>query len=242
MISAALIFGVLLYFQTDWKWFLLLFVLISGIVSWGVFDIRQNYFVESFSSKKQMTEREIALTFDDGPTEFTPQFLEILKKHNAAATFFCIGKQIEKHPEIFREIIQNGHEVGNHTFSHSNQNGFYGSEKVTDEILKTDEIMLKTAEIKTELFRPPFGITNPHIAKAIEKSAKKSIGWNIRSLDTIFEDSKKIEQRIIKKMKPGSIILMHDTSEKSLEVLKNLLVFLDAENYKTKTISQFLKD
>lgn len=84
--------------------------------------------------------------------------------------------------------------------------------------------------IQTDLYRPPFGVTNPSIAKAIKRTHKTSIGWNVRSLDTIIDDEKKIYRRVTKGLKKGSIILLHDTSEKTYRVLADLLVFLEDKN------------
>jgi peptidoglycan/xylan/chitin deacetylase (PgdA/CDA1 family) len=207
----------------------------SAVVVWGSFDIGLGYFVNSITHKRTKI-KEVALTFDDGPTEFTPKFLDILQENNIKATFFCIGKQIEKHPEIFQRIIAEGHTIGNHTYSHCNQTGFLSASKMVEEIEKCDEVMLKTGNLKTRLYRPPFGVTNPNIAKAIKQTGKKSIGWNVRSLDTITEDENRIYRKVTKGLKPGSIILLHDTSEKTYHVLVNLLVFLEREKYSTFTI------
>ncbi|SHI78377.1 hypothetical protein SAMN05443429_104152 [Cruoricaptor ignavus] len=112
---------------------------------------------------------------------------------------------------------------------------------MTEEIEKADEVFEKIAGLKTELYRPPFGVTNPNIAKAIKQTKKTSIGWNVRSLDTVIENSQKITERITKKAKPGSIILMHDTSEKSLEALKILLLNLRDNGFKFATVSELLE-
>lgn len=230
----------LLVLNAEWWIFFIVFVSFISITAWGAFDIRQNYFIKSYSFQSEPNGREIAITFDDGPTDFTPKILELLDRYNAKATFFCIGKQVEKHPDIFNQIIAKDHEIGNHTFNHSNSTGFFSSKKIIDEIQKTDEEFLKY-NIKTKLYRPPFGITNPNIAKAIKKLNKKSIGWNIRSLDTVLEDESKILKRILPKVKPGSIILLHDTSEKSARVLENLLLNLHHQNYRFVTVSELLR-
>lgn len=220
--------------------YLFCFILFSAVVIWGSFDIQLRYFVNSFTHKRTKI-KEVALTFDDGPTEFTPKFLDLLKENNTKATFFCIGKQIEKHPEIFQRIIAEGHSVGNHTYSHANNTGFLLTSKMIEEIEKCDEIMLKFGNIKTNLYRPPFGVTNPNIAKAIRKTNKKSIGWNVRSLDTVIENEKKIYHRITRNLQKGSIILLHDTSEKTYKVLVELLLFLEREKYSTFTIDSMIK-
>ncbi len=222
-------------FQGTFWVYLFCFIMLSAIVVWGSFDIGLGYFVNSITHKRTKI-KEIALTFDDGPTEFTPKFLDILKENHIKATFFCIGKQIEKYPDTFKRIISEGHTIGNHTYSHSNQTGFLSSAKMVEEIKKCDEVMLKTGNLRTDLYRPPFGVTNPNIAKAIKQTGKKSIGWNVRSLDTITEDENRIYRKVTKGLKPGSIILLHDTSEKTYHVLVNLLVFLEREKYSTFTI------
>ncbi len=215
--------------------YLFCFLMFSAVVVWGSFDIGLGYFVHSITHKRTKI-KEVALTFDDGPTEFTPKFLDILKENKVKATFFCIGKQIEKYPETFQRIIAEGHIIGNHTYSHSNQTGFLSTSKMVEEIEKCDEVMLKIGNLETNLYRPPFGVTNPNIAKAIKKTGKKSIGWNIRSLDTVTEDENRIYRKVTRELKPGSIILLHDTSEKTYNVLVNLLVFLKREKYSTFTI------
>ena len=217
-------------------WFFVFFL----VLVWGSFDIQLGYFVNAIIKKKTKI-KEIALTFDDGPTEFTPKFLDLLKEQNIKATFFCIGKQIEKYPETFQRIIAEGHSIGNHTYSHSNKTGFLSTSKMVEEIEKCDEVILNVGNTKTDLYRPPFGVTNPNIAKAIEKTHKKSIGWNVRSLDTVIDDEKKIFNRITKNLKKGSIILLHDTSEKTYNVLVELLLFLEREKYSTFTIDSIIK-
>lgn len=216
------------------------FLLFSAVVVWGSFDIQLGYFVNSITHKRTRT-KEIAITFDDGPTEFTPKFLDLLQEHQIKATFFCIGKQIEKYPETFQRIIAEGHSIGNHTYSHSNSTGFLSTAKMIEEIKKCDETIAAIGSTSTLLYRPPFGVTNPSIAKAIKKTEKKSIGWNIRSLDTVIDDEKKIYKRITGKIKSGGIILLHDTSEKTYHVLVDLLLFLKNKKYSTFTIDSTIK-
>lgn len=211
------------------------FMAFSAVVVWGSFAIELGYFVNSITHKRTKI-KEVALTFDDGPTEFTPKFLDLLQKHQVKATFFCIGKQIEKYPETFQRIIAEGHTIGNHTLSHSNSTGFLSASKMMAEIENCDKVMKTMGNIETDLYRPPFGVTNPNIAKAIRRTNKISIGWNVRSLDTITDNEKKIYQRITKNLKKGSIILLHDTSEKTYHVLVDLLVFLEDKKYSTFTV------
>ncbi len=212
-----------------------------SLTIFGAFEIRLNYFLKAYHRGENDSEKIISLTFDDGPTEFTPRVLEILEKNNAKATFFCIGKQIENYPEILQRTHQSGHLIGNHTFHHSSKNGFYSTEKIIDEIISTNQLIKEEIKITTKLFRPPFGVTNPHIAKALEKTKHYVIGWNIRSLDTVIEDEKQLLTRIKRQIKPGSIILLHDTSDKTANVLEQLFVFLQKENYKVVLLDELLK-
>ncbi len=214
-------------------------LLIFGFITFlGVTNLDFNWFLKSYSSNPKTQDRFVALTFDDGPTEFTPKFLDLLQAHQQKATFFCIGTQITKHPEILIRTVSEGHEVGNHTFSHSNATGFLSTFNMTREIVRNDRLMLKKAGIRTDLYRPPFGITNPNIARAIGRTNKKCIGWNIRSFDTVINDEQKILKRVLPKIKPGSVILLHDTSDKSYRVLQEILLFLERENYRSVTVSE----
>ena len=220
--------------------YVVLFLTFLAITSWGAFDMRLNYFSKNICQSNNKKDKEIALTFDDGPHEKTIEILDLLSKYNAKATFFCIGKQIEKYPKTVERIIAEGHNIGNHSYSHSNWNGFFSTKKIVSEIEQTNDLITQLVNVKTRFYRPPFGVTNPNIAKAISKTNQIAIGWNIRSLDTVIKSENLIFERIKKRVKPGSIILLHDTSSKTVSVLEQLLLFLQDEGYKTKTITELL--
>lgn len=222
-------------------YYVLLTLAFLGITSWGAFDMRLNYFSKNISEIKTCKDKVIALTFDDGPHEKTIEILDLLTKYNAKATFFCIGKQIEKHPEIVEKIFTDGHTIGNHSYSHSNWNGFFSTQKIVSEIEQTNGLITSFTNKKNRLFRPPFGVTNPNIAKAISKTNQTAIGWNIRSLDTVIKNENSILERIKKRVQPGSIVLLHDTSAKTVSVLEQLLLFLQSESYQTITIDELLE-
>jgi len=211
------------------------------ITALGSFFIRWNYHLKSYQSNTTTNEDWVSITFDDGPnSEFTPRVLMLLKKHNAKATFFCIGQQMEKHPQILEQIIAGGHTVGNHTYSHSKSFGFFGNSEVETELKKTKSLINKLTGLETDLYRPAFGVTNPSIERAVKKLGLKSIGWSIRSLDTTSRDENIVLKRITSKVSKGDIILLHDTSEKAVRVLERLLVFLDEKNLKSVTVEQLL--
>jgi len=224
-----------------WTYFLLAFISLfitmlgSGLIQW-------NYHIISFHSNKSITEKQVAITFDDGPNlEFTPKILHLLNKYNAKATFFCIGKHIEDYPELFKNIIDQGHTVGNHTYSHAINFGFFKTHKVISELQKTNAIVKGLTGLSMNLYRPAFGVTNPRIKKALKIIGLQSIGWNIRSLDTTSRDSKKVLLRITKKISKGDVILLHDTSLKTALILEQLLLFLQQQKMESVTIDSLFK-
>lgn len=219
---------------------MVLFAVRFVILVIGSSVIGLNFHVKAFCNNPLETQKNIAITFDDGPTENTLLILDLLKKQEAKATFFCIGKNIEKHPEILKKIISEGHIVGNHSYSHSHFFDFYRKNRVIDELEKTNSIIEKVIGKKTQLFRPPYGVTNPSIRKALEVTKHKVIGWNIRSLDGIAKNKKMILNRIINRITPGGIILLHDTNLQSVKVLEQLLLILEKNNYKVVSLEQLL--
>lgn len=222
------------FFLLAFTWFILTLC--------GSFFIRWNYHLKSLSSNTKIKENKVAITFDDGPhPEHTPKALSLLKKYNAKGTFFCIGKNIEKYPELFQEIIKEGHSVGNHTFSHSNAFGFFGTKKVVEELKRTNSLVKNLSGLQMVLYRPAFGVTNPSIARAVKELKLRSIGWNVRSLDTTFRNEKQILNRITSRTEKGAILLLHDTSEKSMAVLERLLVILEERKLKSVTVDQLLQ-
>lgn len=226
----ALGIGVGSCYTWGWGYYLALGLLFVGVLSWGVFDIRLGYFVPTLWHLKNKQKRQVVLTFDDGPTELTPLFLDLLKQYEAKAIFFCIGRQIAQYPQIVQRIKDEGHLIGNHTYSHIPQNCFASTAVMTQEIQQTDALLAQLG-IVTPYFRPPYGVTNPHIAKAAKRMGKIVVGWDIRSLDTVIKDETRLWSRVVSKLTQGNIILMHDTSERTLHVLEQLLKYLKANDY-----------
>ncbi|MCL9806482.1 polysaccharide deacetylase family protein [Flavobacterium amniphilum] len=165
-------------------------------------------------------DNKIYLTFDDGPTpEVTEWVLNILKEENIPATFFCIGKNIENHPDIFRKIIQHGHAIGNHTFNHLN-----GWKTKTSVYLQNIEqceasILCNANETKAKLFRPPYGKVTIKQSAKLRNQGYKIIMWDILTAD--FDKTVTPEnclKNATRKVENGSIIVFHD----SLKARKNL--------------------
>lgn len=225
----------------NWIFAALFFVFLFVTIC-GSFFIQWNYHLTSLHSNKTTAKNQIALTFDDGPnSEFTPLVLDLLKEHKAKATFFCIGQHIEKHPELFKRIIAEGHSVGNHTYSHSKSFGFFSTNKVTDELNRTIALVKELTGKQLNLYRPAFGVTNPMIEKAVKDLKVISIGWSVRSLDTTKRNEAAILDRITSKISKGDVVLLHDTSQKSINVLERLLLFLNEKNLKSVTVDELLQ-
>jgi peptidoglycan/xylan/chitin deacetylase (PgdA/CDA1 family) len=227
------------FVPVQWWWFLLVFTVRFVILFIGSSFISSNFHIKAYCSNSLETKKIIALTFDDGPNENTMSVLEILKKHDVKATFFCIGKNIEKHPKILKRIVEEGHIVGNHSYSHSNFFDFYRKNRLIAEIRKTDALIESISGKKPQLFRPPYGVTNPSIRRALEVTNHKVIGWNIRSLDGILKDEKIIFARIKNRITRGGIVLLHDTSH-SVTILERLMLHLEKNKYKVVSIEALL--
>jgi len=230
------------YAKIPWWLFFLLGLTWFFITLCGSFFIRWNYHLTSLHSNKDISKNQIAITFDDGPhPEFTPKALDLLKQHNAKATFFCIGQEVEKHPDILKRMLSEGHVVGNHTYSHSKSFGFFNTEKVISELKQANQVFKELTGKDMQLYRPAFAVTNPMIERAVKQVKVHSIGWNVRSLDTTSRSKKMILKRIVQKLAKGDVILLHDTSQKSIEVLEQLLLFLEEKNLESVTLEQLLE-
>jgi peptidoglycan/xylan/chitin deacetylase (PgdA/CDA1 family) len=188
-------------------------------------------------------EKKVYLTFDDGPIpEITEWTLAQLKKHNAKATFFCIGDNIQKYPEVYQKVIEHGHAIGNHTFNHLK--GWETSlEDYIENTKKCSETM-SNQQLKTEnfqLFRPPYGKIKPSQAKTLRKLGYKIIMWDIISMD--FDQNispEKCLDNVLKNIESGSIIVFHDSVKawKNLEyVLPKTLAFLNEKEFVCEKIN-----
>ena len=186
-------------------------------------------------------DNKVYLTFDDGPTpEITEWVLELLKAHHAKATFFCIGNNIEKHPVIFQQIIDEGHTIGNHTFNHlkgwkTSTEEYVENTRKCSELIEKQEARGKRQEKKKELFRPPYGKITPVQSRILRKMGYKIIMWDVLSRD--FDQTITPEQcleNVINNVTSGSIIVFHDSvkAEQNLRyVLPKTLAFLKEKGF-----------
>lgn len=224
-------------------WLYVLFVVLwIAITAIGSFQIKMNYHLQSLNHNYKTSENHISITFDDGPhPDFTPKILALLKEKKAKATFFLIGKKVAQHPKIVQQILEDGHTIGNHSYSHSQGFGFFSADKIISELKETDATVNTLTGKKMKLFRPPFGVTNPNIKKALRTSGHHSIGWSKRSLDTALLSEEMIYKRITTNLKKGDIVLLHDSSAKTVAVLERFLLFLESHQLQSVPVDQLLK-
>ncbi len=216
-----------------------LFLLYSAIFFYGVFKIEAKFFVHSACSKAT-SNKVCAISFDDGPSHYTLEILQILKKYEIKAAFFCIGKQIEAHENIFQQIHEQEHLIGNHSYSHHLLFDFFSSKTMLNDLQRLDTVMTKLIGLQPKLFRPPFGVTNPPLNKAISQGNYTSVGWSVRSLDTVISDERKLLEKVITSLKPGAIFLFHDTQKTTLAILPTFIEQVIANGYQIVRLDKML--
>ena len=205
-----------------------------------------------FIYKVKTKNKQVALTFDDGPhPEFTIKLLDLFKEKGIKATFFVTGKNIEKQKNIISRIIKEGHELGNHSYSHKNLI-FKKKSFIKKEIEKTD-VLLRKLGVKGEiLFRPPFGRLLFTASSVLASLNKKVIMWNVPTKDYKEKDPNVILKRIYKRIKPGSIIVLHDSGiersgkkidrQTTINAVKVLINELPKKGYEFRTVSELINN
>jgi peptidoglycan/xylan/chitin deacetylase (PgdA/CDA1 family) len=182
----------------------------------------------------------VGLTFDDGPSqETTPRLLEILRQKNVKATFFVIGRNAERFPHLVRQMVEDGHVVGNHTMSHPHLFCFLSPSRLRAEIEDTEHILFRLTGRRSGLFRSPVGLRHPFLAQAIERAGVRYISWSVRTFDTYPQERDSLRERILTRTAPGDIVLMHDRAARGtsalLSVLPDVIDLLKARGYEFGT-------
>ena len=211
---------------------IILAIALTLFLVWASADVGSNIYLKSVC-KGADKERVVTLTFDDGPDEvMTPKVLDVLKKYDVKATFFLIGANVDKYPDIVRRVVAEGHIVANHTYSHSGLFPLSSGECVKQELLKCRESIKSVIGRYPMLFRPPFGVTNPIIGRAVKALGLRTIGWSVRSLDTVKGTSREdVCRKVAAKMHPGAIILLHDRCEEADRLLEAIILAAKKNDY-----------
>ena len=212
----------------------------SLVIFYGCYFIQSNFFMKVFCSAKT-DKKEIAISFDDGPSEnYTAQILETLKEHNVKAGFFCIGKHINANEKIFKQLHDDDHIIGNHSYSHHFFFDLFSSKKMLRELKRMNSDTEKLTGLKPKLFRPPYGVMNPNLRKAILDGEFTPVGWSVRSMDTVIKDEKKLLDKITKALKPGAVYLFHDTSESTVAILAAFIKHVKELGYEIVRLDKML--
>lgn len=237
----------------------------QGLIVWGVLDLRLNMFARCIYQVSGQLNK-IALTFDDGPDPIsTPLVLQALRNSNAKATFFVIGKKVERYPELIRQIAADGHDLAVHSHGHELTYAFLSPAFVSRDIARCRELIEQCGVSCSDFFRPPVGQASPRTALGIQRAHVRYIGWSARGGDGVRRRT--IEQclaRVTRGLRGGAIILLHDAWQAgSLEddaaavaanaagtilehcpagvgALPQLLLQLDEQDYRSVTLTELL--
>lgn len=238
---------------------------ITVFMVWASASIRSGVYVRAFCREK--TDRKVVyLTFDDGPhPPETERVLDVLRERGARATFFLIGSNVSGNEAVLRRMLEEGHALGLHTYSHAGTFPLLSFDKMLADVNEGKRAVESVAGKKISLFRPPFGVTNPTISKVVRTLGLHTVGWDVRSFDTMFCKSSEhsckssehsckqsgysckqsehsckqsghdwyvpVVERIMKQVRPGSVILLHDRLDGASELLSLLLDSLAASGY-----------
>lgn len=187
--------------------------------------------------------RRVALTFDDGPDPVrTPALLDALAELDAPATFFVVGNRVDANRELTARIAREGHELGNHTYSHPYL-PLSRSRRVAHELATTDAAIERATGIVPMLARPPYGGRSPRNVRVFDRAGKRLVLWDVNSFDWKGLTAEAIVERVLARTRPGSIILLHearDGGEVTIEAVRLLVPALRARGYELSTTSGVL--
>jgi peptidoglycan/xylan/chitin deacetylase (PgdA/CDA1 family) len=191
--------------------------------------------------KKRIPEdsKKVALTFDDGPSgKYTEEILDILKAYNVKATFFVMGEKIEHKEHLIRRLVNEGHEIGNHTWEHcSLTHGF--DDDCFYSIEKTNKEIENICGTKPTALRPPSGIITRSKIEIVNNMGLSLVGWDIDSNDWRIREKTAIKETIISELHGGDTILLHDVYKETVDAIKIILPELIQAGYQMVTISEF---
>lgn len=188
----------------------------------------------------------IALTFDDGPDpRYTKQIAELLKEYHAKATFFVVGSRVKKHPQVVRQLLDQQHEIANHTYTHPDLRRI-SSAKLREEVLATQEEIYKHTGLRPQLFRPPGGVYNESLVKVAKDAGFLIVLWSWHQDTRDWSDPgvKKITNKVLKNAKNGDIVLFHDyggNRNQTVDALREIMPELQKRGYQFVTVSELMK-
>lgn len=238
--AAVLLLAMQIWFHISVYLYIGFLVMYIAILGYGSYYVGSNFFMKVICSANTK-EKIIAISFDDGPVqEYTPQVLRVLREEKVPAAFFCIGKRIVENEDLFRELHEEGHVIGNHSFSHTPSFDMMSSGRMLNDVRKTDEVVKRSIGFQPKVFRPPYGVTTPAMGKVMEVGGYTAIGWNIRSFDTIARNETQLLDKLIRLLRPGAVILLHDTQKITLSILPRFIRAARNEGYEFVRLDKLL--
>ena len=215
---------------------------IFGKLAWGLQlngDQVYGYNCVRLLSNNYRVGKKVALTFDDVPNIYTQKILKILRNYNVKATFFMVGYQVKNSPELAREIVNCGHEIGNHSYSHC-WSGGKTIDVLLQDIEKAERCIIETTGHMPVYLRPPGGLIDENVKKACGLSGYGIVLWTVDSKDWFHTDNRQaILNNVLDNVKPGSIILLHSLAQ-TVDVLPEIIETLQERGYQIGTVSSIM--
>jgi|SRR5579872_22375 len=227
----------------------IILVLAVFAAAYYFFKSAKSQFFGYFPYQAKTERKTVALTFDDGPNPpHTQKLLDVLQKHRVKATFFIVGKNLEKYPEVAKKIIEQGHTIGNHSYSHSFAKNF-SEPGFENEIQQAQAVIQKLLAKKPALFRPPWLMRNPLMLRNLKRIGMLPISGLFGSeLEVLQVSPEKMANRALKKIKPGMILIFHDGFDahggnrtNTVEAIDLLIPKIKSEGYELATVDELLK-
>jgi peptidoglycan/xylan/chitin deacetylase (PgdA/CDA1 family) len=195
----------------------------------------------------QTCKKLVALTFDDGPHPiYTSQLLDILNHYQVKATFFMIGSLVKRYPFIVKQVIANGHSIGNHTYTHPLNMAVCSKSQIVKELTDCESIIRRLTGRRVFIFRPPRGLFNEKVIRIAQKNKYRTVLWSVCGDKRRLNNPKLMAERVIRNIHPGDIILLHDGTAdsrwKDVEATQFIIEALLKKGYRFVTIPQLLKE
>jgi len=208
----------------------------AGIPDGDLANARTSY------SRVRISQKYVAMTFDDGPHPTnTPRLLDLMKKRNVKATFFVVGRNAKAYPHILRRMIAEGHEVANHTWNHPDLTKL-SLARVRDEFDSTRDAIVAAVGVKPRLSRPPYGAVNSTIKDLLKNEyGYPTILWSVDPMDWKRPGSSVVTRRLVSGTHPGAILLAHDIHRPTIDAMPATFDQLLAKGYKFVTVSQLIR-
>ena len=208
-----------------------------------------NHFYGPVFIEAATQEKIVALTFDDGPyPPYTQQVLNVLKENGVPATFFVVGKNVERYPELVKRIVAEGHQLGNHTYSHPDLLKLDRGQ-IAAEVDKTQRLLFEITGRVPDIMRPPHGFRDAVVMEVMAERNLKVVEWSVMCRDWVNPGVETITRRVVSKVKSGSIILLHDgdgvdstaSRAQTVEATRRIIHELKSQDYRFVTVDEILK-